>query len=717
MSEESYPRVDVDRIEAAATGEQGRSSISQDPALASAAHSTVRLWLVFPTSLLLCLLQVVITVVAENVPKLILTATMIPVFAFGAVFLIAVLINPILCIVLRGRLLRPANRPELVCIFAAMLVTAGMSTFGLTSQLIPLIGAPWNPDWNTPQSGWSDQLLPHVNESLYLTDPEVIRTFRDGVNVPEPPVTAGWAVWARYYTDVFLAIPWQPWLSCLAGWMIFIAASYGMFYFLAYVVFQYWARREKLIFPLAAFSESMFPEAGQAGRLPKIVRDVGFWIGFAVPFALLSYNAMTMVNWLGDMKPIPFGIGGSSLATVLQDTTLEGLTGKYDPLRFSFLFTAIGIAFLLPLQISFSAWFYYLLAKLFVLCLVWMNYGQDTSDFPTDFLMENNVVTAQGAGGMLAFSGISLYRCLREYTRLALRRNQGFGERVRVAVPVVGLAICLLVMTLWLRWNSIPIVWSFLIVVFLTLLTVGLMRLVAEGGIYMFQAHASFFHLYKVLGIGGWGVVALKTALLGPLLLIYSVLYLDVKTFLAPNIINAAKLQDDSGGSRTKFHVNLVFCILVTAVIAIGFTIFLAHVHGAGTMHPWFYTAGPKQFGETAYRAVVTPPEFHGGFTAAYGIGAGWVAISMMLRRTLFWFPHPIGYILLINPQMSWLWFNLFIGWICKKTVVKYGGKSTFDKVRGIFIGLIFGELLAIFFWNVMALCFDLQLYQITLNR
>ena len=79
---------------------------------------------------------------------------------------------------------------------------------------------------------------------------------------------------------------------------------------------------------------------------------------------------------------------------------------------------------------------------------------------------------------------------------------------------------------------------------------------------------------------------------------------------------------------------------------------------------------------------------------------------SRALRRALFWFPHPIGYIMLVNPLMARLWFSFFFGWICKKLVVKYGGKATFDSVRLVFIGHIVGELVAIFVWNVSALVF-----------
>ena len=108
---------------------------------------------------------------------------------------------------------------------------------------------------------------------------------------------------------------------------------------------------------------------------------------------------------------------------------------------------------------------------------------------------------------------------------------------------------------------------------------------------------------------------------------------------------------------------------------------------------------------DTALQAIETSPEFDPGTVAWYGIGAGWSAMSLLVRRFLFWFPHPIGYIMLVNPQlMASLWFSFFLGWIFKRIVMKYGGKLTFDWTRTLFIGLIMGELIAIFGWNAAAL-------------
>jgi hypothetical protein len=157
----------------------------------------------------------------------------------------------------------------------------------------------------------------------------------------------------------------------------------------------------------------------------------------------------------------------------------------------------------------------------------------------------------------------------------------------------------------------------------------------------------------------------------------------------------------------------------VTVIFSLAFTIFLAHLRGArSSMDNWFYVQGPSSMLDTARDATRGTAELNPVNSVWWGIGAAWVALSMYLRTWLFWFPHPIGYIMLINPLMSQLWFSFFIGWVCKKVVVQYGGKNTFDKVRGAFIGLILGELISIVFWLSLSLIYTgIKSAGIDLNR
>jgi len=609
---------------------------------------------------------------------------------------------------------RPFNRAELTCVFAAMMVTAGIATFGLTEQLIPLIATPFNPEWNTPDRGWGDPLLLRLRRELYIHNPESIAMFRRGMPAP---ANLGWAAYLAHCKMVFFQIPWGEWIKPLGYWLIMVSGCYGLFYCLTYVVLGYWSDREKLIFPLAKLSESLLPEEKDSGRVPALLRGSGFWLGFAVSFLILAWNAAAEVRWVsGGLGPITLGMKAGPVAALVSGGPLEGLVGGESSLSFMIIFTAIGISFLLPLEISFSAWFYFLVGKAVIFAHCWLGYGRNGNDYHSDWLWLNNPVSAQGGGGLMVFSAVSLYRCLKDYARLAAGRT--IGDRGRRGLPVIGLAFFMLVVTLWVTWNRIGFFWALAFVVVLTLLTIGLMRIVAEGGIYWFQSNTSFFHIYKMLGLGKY----LAPSLLGPLIPIYSVLFLDTKTFLAPNVLNAAAMNKSVGGGgrggRIKFHLSILLSILVSVVVSLGFAIFLAHLRGAQQEHAWFYSAGPSMLMDTARDASKAVSDFNGVTTFWYVFGACWVALSLYLRTWLFWFPHPIGYILLINQLMGQLWFSFFLGWVCKKIAVGYGGKATFEKIREFFLGLIMGELTAIVVaMAISMLVRGVAIGGITLNR
>ena len=103
-----------------------------------------------------------------------------------------------------------------------------------------------NPEWNTPQRGWSEHLVPQLNRALYIDNPEQIHKFNHGwgpvkvdrngqtIEVSKPPNHAPWRQHVEYGFALFRAIPWWLWIQPLSYWLIFVAACFGMFYFLCH---------------------------------------------------------------------------------------------------------------------------------------------------------------------------------------------------------------------------------------------------------------------------------------------------------------------------------------------------------------------------------------------------------------------------------------------------------------------------------------------------
>ena len=71
------------------------------------------------------------------------------------------------------------------------------------------------------------------------------------------------------------------------------------------------------------------------------------------------------------------------------------------------------------------------------------------------------------------------------------------------------------------------------------------------------------------------------------------------------------------------------------------------------------------------------------------------VMLGLTLARWYYarWPLHPLGYPVGPTWIMDHLWFNMFLAWLIKILVLKYGGTELYDKTRPFFLGLILGQL------------------------
>ncbi|MCX5660099.1 MAG: hypothetical protein NTW19_10300 [Planctomycetota bacterium] len=762
-----YRRVDLAAVEAVSAGTAAKGR----------AGAWRLRWPVVALAVALSLAQAAATVVAINVHGVWLTASMIPVFAFALIAILVAVVNPAWGL-LRGRrawLPRPFNRVELTHLFAAMLVSSGVSSYGLSQQIVPLIATPWNPSWNTAQRGWKDRLLPTLNQNLYLTDPAASRLFYEGITrkpdgrpLYAPREDAPYLDRLAFHRDIFLQIPWRSWLAPLGAWMVMVLAAYTLFYSLTRLMLDHWIDREKLIFPMSRLAEAMLPNppnetaegtpdrapdetstgsgksppaSGLAASLvrrgiaPAFLFSGVFWLGFAVSFGVQSFNALN----LPDLH-IRLGMPYWTVNNILQGTVLEGLGARqnFNALMFLIIFTAIGLAFLLPTEIAFSIWFYYVAGKLAVLAAVWAGHGRNGDDFPADWFNLSNAFTAQGGGAMLLFAAVVLARALVEHWRQGSLQARGLkpgvipgaaprppwtlAQRLRHAQPVIAVVASILVLVAWLNWNRVPVLWASAYVLVTTLMCLGLMRFVAEAGIYWFQTFVSFFHLHRAFGLGRF----MAPSATAPLVPINSVLFMDVKCLLAGYLVTAGWLErhaaegappDEAKQLSRRSRIGVTAALALAVVLSIVLTIHMAYAVGGDRMHAWVFRNGPQTFVDGAARAALPSPRGDSAGAGWFGLGAAWCGLSMFARRTLFGFPHPIGYAMLANPLTAHIWLPCFIGWACKKVVVRYGGKATFDHVRLGFIGLILGEVLAIAFWLLASLLTGKVFPTLDLNR
>ena len=78
----------------------------------------------------------ILTVVLENRQEMLPTGNQVALFPYIMLVFLVVLINPFFRLV---RFIKPLSLAELLIIFVMCMVSSGISTFGLTGQVVPII--------------------------------------------------------------------------------------------------------------------------------------------------------------------------------------------------------------------------------------------------------------------------------------------------------------------------------------------------------------------------------------------------------------------------------------------------------------------------------------------------------------------------------------------------------------------------------------------------
>ena len=271
-----------------------------------------------------------------------------------------------------------------------------------------------------------------------------------------------------------------------------------------------------------------------------------------------------------------------------------------------------------------------------------------------------------------------------------LERDERIELRICSLLFIIGSVM--LIIVLWQSMGAGLVVTLFFYFVMLVV-TIGLIRAVAEGGLLGFQCWFGPFHLIRsFIGLDKAWTAA---PFIAPLMIFYTILFLDIKTFIAPTMANMIKIRDDLRLGRLRFHLCLFLSIAAAFLVAAATHLIMTYApaRGADGLNAWFYIQFPQQTFERLSTLAKSPP---GPSPPAAGwiIAGGIVMAALLLgRRRIFWLPHPIGLIMWVNPIMPSYWFSILLGWIAKATVTKYGDQQTYLRARYAAVGLIVGEL------------------------
>ena len=211
--------------------------------------------------------------------------------AFFVFALFAGLVNPLLGLVHRRLMLR---RAELGVVFIMAMMAATVPTEGYVEHMVPKIASVFY--YATPENDWVDLIHPYMKGWFAPLDGEAVQHFFEGAPAGVP-------------------IPWGAWIQPLCYWALFFLTLCFVMVCTMVILRRQWIDHERLVYPLVKLPLEMIEEDGSLMR--PFFRNPIMWLGFSIPFALLSLDALhSYYNFIPALVLDTSAIGAEGLAAL-----------------------------------------------------------------------------------------------------------------------------------------------------------------------------------------------------------------------------------------------------------------------------------------------------------------------------------------------------------------------------------------------------------------
>ncbi len=545
------------------------------------------------------------------------------------------------------------SQGQLLTVYLMLAVSGVMVGFGVLQQLIAWIIFPVGRA--RPESQWYPLFLSHLPFWSVLTDEESLQALFRGEST----------FFARRHL--------RSWAPVALSWSGFYLAFFATMMSLNTILRRRWIEEERLSFPLVQVPLAVVEPTG------KLFRSRLMWVGFGLTMLLGFLNGL---HTLFPAMPSFFLDLSAANDSLARRWTCFGKHGGtfWPPYGW-----AVGAAMLMPLDISFSYWFFFWLVKIGEwLTVVW---GWDVApDAP--------FVYQQAAAALVAIGIYALWSARRHLSSViaqAIRpgaemRDAGEPMRYRWALGLLVLSVAFL--SVFLSRAGAP--W-WLVPMFLSLYlsaSLALSRLRAELGAPANEVHDA--DPYRIL-------TQLVTPASFPLkaLIVLTMLGWTSRSYgvdPTPFQMEGFKMAERTGLPTPRL-VRALF-IAVVAGLLVGFFALLVPMYklGADSSKLQFMGGRLQMFGQLeTWMSGLAPAPGYRGF--AMGFGLIFTFFLYAMRSRFLWWPfHPVGYVMAPMWFAHHLWLSVFVAWAAKFLLLRYGGLRAYATALPFFLGLILGD-------------------------
>ena len=563
------------------------------------------------------------------------------------------------------------SRGEMLTLFSMLWVVGTIPQLGWMTYWTSIVGAPSY--FATAENQWEELFFDYLPWHVFANaSPRVVDPFWFGLSEGA-------------------SIPWDGWIGAIGQWLGVSMAMVVFGFCLIALFHKQWVEAEKLTFPLAQMPLDL-TQGFEGKRWPELFCKPVFWIGFALVFLPILYNIATYFA-LG-LPPIEFYWKFYDF----HATPDFFLTVRVLPL-------IMAVTYLCPVDILGSMIFFHLLAALKIALM--KRTGFSIGGFAVGAAGQQpeaqNIIYMESYGALVFIGLWSIWLARRHLRQVWHQVRSGQGEPRQVALYRLALAGLILSGLSVIGWG----------------VQLGMSLPVSIGGFLLMTL--TYFVIAKLVAATGFAyLLPNKPHIKGDSFLIELV----GSAFQSPRSLVAFKVFTSNaffGTFRIPAWPALPHCFRLfslerqpgrlTAMVLIAFpigfvvlaveTISLAYEGGGliflGGKANWIF--------EDMVYLLNNPMLPDLNKWAVWFFGFGEAALIALLRGYFHWFPlHPIGLAFQHTFGLRLYWFSLFIVWVVKIILLRYGGVKAYIAGKPLFYGLAIGYVVGVVFSMVVDL-------------
>jgi len=561
------------------------------------------------------------------------------------------------------------SRAELLLVYSMVCIGSAVSGLDLTPTLVQMMAEPYRA--SASGNTWLPLFGRYLPTWLLVTD----RAALDG--------------YFRGGTTLYKYENYGPWLMPCIWWTGCLVALLFVMMCINILVRVHWTKRERLTFPITQLPLIM-TEPGS-----DVWKDRMLWAGFGIAAGIITVNSLSQL--LPAIPPIPMGSPDISASITAKPWNAIGWT----PCTLQFY--ALGLGFLLPIDLLFSCWFFYIAAKMQLVVTSAMAWDVDPQ---APFLKQQSFGGYMGVVVMLVWSGRNHLRSIWQSILGSQSGSDDAAEAMSYRSAAFGaIGGTALLVCFFHRAGLSPLIALAALVIYFAL-SIAITRMRAELGppvhdLYLMGPQVMLPQIVGVQSLSANNLTALTW---------FEWFNRSYRGHPMAVGLESLRMGQVARANQRQFLIAVMVAGVIGAIST--FWVYLAKSYALGNsvgFHPY------SQLGAEPFVRLQSwlsaPSAANPTANTAVGLGFIFVILLGLLRLQFVMWPfHPIGFALASDWSMNHAWCSLFIAWCLKAMILRFGGLKLLKRSMPFFYGLVLGQMTAVSVWSLIGLATGVRL-------